>query len=186
MIKNIVISLTLLLSFPCWSLSSLNFGTYVPYFNKAQVSDSGASKKFELNPFVSYSSTIPLGTFSFIPEFGLSMDMNESPGYQKDYIFIRYMFGHSISPIMQLRYGLSTTWIKMTSEGGSTSLNNGGSTSTYYYPGGSKQSYITTLDGGLEWNFKQIYTLRFDLQIMSFTNFDKWNYNYILGISRYF
>jgi hypothetical protein len=184
--KTIVISL-LFISLQTFAKQALTMGSYVPYFAKAQSSDRGSTKVFEINPYISYSSLFQFENFIFFPEIGFSYSLADSnQNFKKNYYFFRYMFSTILTNKMILRYGLTTTWIQMTGSGKSTNQRNGDGFQTYYYPSGTRYSYITTFDFGFEMNFKENLTLKFDLEMMSFTNINNSSFNYILGVGRYF
>lgn len=162
-------------------------GTYVPYLNKAQVSNAGATQKYDLNPYVGIGTNFKMsGMQYFLPEFGYAYFMDNAAGSRREMIFLHYNFGYVLSSEFILRYGLSTHRYRIIGKGGTTTLDNGTSTSEFVNPSRTRESYFTTINLGGEYFFMQRSKgLRFDLNIMSFSEFENRVYNYLLSVNFY-
>ncbi|MBD64474.1 MAG: hypothetical protein CME62_04665 [Halobacteriovoraceae bacterium] len=162
-------------------------GTYVPYFLKAQVNDDGEHKKFELNPYIGLSTQIHVANKEyFVPELGYSYFLNTPEGMRREVVFLHYNFAHVITNNWLFRYGLTTHWYRVVGLGGTKRLKNGDSYKTFKNPDKTETSYFTTLNFGSEYfiNNKK-YSLRFDLNIMGFTEFADKEQNYLLTFNFY-
>jgi len=176
----IILSLTIFIPQSwCYMVST---GTYVPYLNKAQVSTSGSTQKYDLNPYIGIGTNFPMTSSQyFLPEFAYSYFMDNASGSRREMVFLHYNFGYVLSPDALLRYGLSTHWYRIIGKGGTTTLDNGTGTTSFANPDKTVTTYFTTLNLGAEYfiNSKQ-NSIRFDLNMMSFKDFDKRVYNYLL------
>ncbi len=93
---------SLLSLFILMSLSSLTArgfvttaGTFVPFVNKVQTNVSGATKKFELNPYIGIGTQIQMSSHQyFVPEIGYSYFLESSKNVFRDTIFIHYDFAY--------------------------------------------------------------------------------------------
>lgn len=169
-----------------YAVIMLSTGTYVPYFDKVQVSNSGATEKFDLNPYVSVGTQFNLsGPHYFMPELGYSYWLETAKKTKKSMIFLQYNFSYILTQNLILRYGLSTNWYKIKGEGGTVSLANGETHTEFKAPDKEVTTYYTTLNLGGEYFFKQSKSVRFDLNIMNFKNFDQRVYNYLLTVNFY-
>lgn len=165
----------------------LSTGTYVPYFNKAQVSTSGATQKFALNPYFSIGTQYSInGPHYFTPELGYVYYKENAKKTRTELIMLHYNFSYIIGPQFLLRYGLTNNQLRITGEGGTVRLNNGNSYTDFIAPNRTSSSYFTTLDLGSEYIFtNRAYALRFDLNMMNFLNFENRAYNYLLTFNFY-
>lgn len=161
-------------------------GTFVPYFNKEQTSESGDTKFFELNPYVGYGTNLHLsGSTYFLPEIAYSYLTNSEDGVRQEVIFINYHFSYYTSPSFILKYGMTTHWWRIVGSGGSKRLRNGDGYTNFKLPDETRTSYITSLFGGFESFIDQDKSFRFDLNIMDSINSDSRAYNYMLGVNFY-
>ena len=161
-------------------------GTYVPYFNKAQTSNSGDTQKFDLTPYAGIGKQFHLaGPQYFLPELGVAYWLENAKKTQKSMVFIHYNFAYVLSPSIIWRYGLSTQWYRIKGEGGTVNLRNGNGTSTFDAPSKTVTSYFTTFNLGSEFFLDKQRSIRFDLQIMNVNRFEDKAYNYLLTLNFY-
>lgn len=114
---------------------SISAGTFVANVNKAQVSDSGAAKTFELTPYVGAAKPIGIsGAHFFIPEFALAYYLDTARNIKKRIFFLKYNFGYFLNSQFLLRYGISTYWQTVEGEGSSLTLRNGSGYSEFPSP----------------------------------------------------
>ncbi|MFT6631093.1 MAG: hypothetical protein ACJAS4_001040 [Bacteriovoracaceae bacterium] len=165
----------------------ISAGTYVPYFNQAQVSDSGETQKFEINPYFGAGTQYALsGPHYFLPEIGFSYFLQNSKNTKKDVIFLHYNFGYTLNSQFIIRYGLTNHWYRLHGQGGSVSLSNGNGKTTFPSPDKTVVTYFTTLNIGGEYMFpSRQFSARYDFNIMSFQELDNRAYNYILTFNWY-
>ena len=70
-----------------------SFGTYVPYFNKAQINTAGDTQFFEINPYLAVGTQVLLsGPHYFTPEFGYGYYLENAKNTKRDQIFLHYNF----------------------------------------------------------------------------------------------
>lgn len=177
-----------LLFFPILSYAAngYNIGTYVPYFNKTQVSNDGSRQTFELTPYFGFGKQIQMsGPNYFMPELGLAYYMENAKKNQKSIIFLRYDFSYILSQKFILRYGLTNHWLRISGDGGTVSLRNGSGYADFKAPDSTSTSYFTTLDLGTEYFLKPSLALRLDFNMMSFQNMENSAFNYILTVNFY-
>lgn len=161
-------------------------GTFVPYFQKAQVSDSGSRQFFDLNPYASVGTLFPLvDAHFFVPEIGLTYYLENAKKTSKRIIFLHYDFAYVINDFSIFRYGLTNYWYTISGDGGEVRMRNGSGYANFDAPSKSVTTYFTTLDLGYEFFFNQDLSLRFDLNMMSMTDQENSAYNYLLTINFY-
>lgn len=161
-------------------------GTFVPYYNQMQVSDSGAKQSFDINPYLGIGTVYNIsGKHFFTPEFGYSFFLDNAKKTKKDVIFLHYNFATAFTSEHILRYGLTTHWYRISGDGGDVRLKNGNSYSNFKAPSKTVTTYFTTLDIGYEFFFKSDMTLRFDLNMMSAAELENKSFNYLLTLNFY-
>tara|TARA_B100001971_G_C18268036_1_gene596522 strand:- start:96948 stop:97499 length:552 start_codon:yes stop_codon:yes gene_type:complete len=161
-------------------------GTFVPYFNKEQVSESGSTKVFELNPYFGLGTNIHLsGSTYFLPELAYSYLKNSEDGVRQEIVFLNYHFSYYNSPQFIIKYGLSTYWWRIVGQGGTKRLRNGDGSTNFKLPNETRTSYVTALMAGFESFFKQDQSFRFDFYIMDSINAESRAYNYFIGLNFY-
>ena len=165
----------------------ISSGTYVPYFNKAQTTTSGSTQFFDLNPYIGAGAQILLsGPHYFSPEAGYVYYKENAKNTRTELINLQYNFSYVLSSRFLFRYGLSNNWLRIIGKGGNVSLKNGNTTTSFKSPDKTVTSYFTTLNLGTEYMFStRKYSLRFDLNMMSFAKFEKRAYNYLLTFNFY-
>lgn len=183
----IPISLTLLALSPrVRAAHLLSTGTFVSNFSKAQASDSGATKKFELVPYFGYGQQFNLGgPHYFMPELALAYFIDTPKKTDKKIVFLRYNFSYILSGSIILRYGLSTYWQIISGDGGTVVLRNGDSYKAFPAPDNRSVSYYTTADFGAEYFFNRTRSARFDLNLANAFDFENRAFNYILTYNWY-
>lgn len=162
-------------------------GTYVPYFNKAQINDSGETQKFAFNPYISIGTQMQMsGPHFFLPEFGLTYFLENATNTKRDIIHLHYNFGYVLNADFLIRYGISNQWYRLHGEGGTQRLKNGNGTTTFKSPSKTVTTYFSTLNLGTEYMLpSKQYSVRFDFQVMSFKEFEDRVYNYLLTLNFY-
>lgn len=166
--------------------SFVSVGTFVSYFNKEQVSESGDTKFFQLNPYIGYGTNINLsGPTYFLPEIAYSYLSNSKDGIRQEVIALNYHFSHYNSPSFILKYGLTTYWWRIVGQGGTKRLRNGDGYTNFKLPNETRTSYLTSLFVGFESFYQQDQSFRFDLNIMDSINSESRAYNYTIGINFY-
>lgn len=162
-----------------------NFGTFVPYFNKMQVSDSGAFQTFDFNPYIGIGTNLRIkGNNFFLPEAGYTFFTTTAKKTNKSIFFLKYNFGYYLKKF-NLRYGFTTHWYRIGGDGGTVTLNNGSGQSDFKAPSTTKTTYFTTVDLGIEYFLGKSFGARFDLNTMGINNSDKMAFNYLLSINYY-
>lgn len=166
--------------------SFVSVGTFVPYFNKEQVSENGSTKFFELNPTFGIGTNLYMsGSTYFLPEISYSYLNNSEDGVRQEIIALNYHFSYYNSPSFILKYGLSTYWWRIVGKGGTKRLRNGDGYTNFRMPDETRTSYVTALMGGFESFLDQEKSFRFDFHIMDSINSDSRAYNYFLGMNFY-
>lgn len=161
-------------------------GTFVPYFGKAQVSDSGATRFFDLNPYFFYGQQFHIsGPHYFMPEIGLAFYTDNPEGSKRRTIFLHYDFSYVLAQSFILRYGISTYWDTISGEGGTVTLKNGENYQEFDAPSGTHTSYYSTLDIGGEYFVRQNRSLRLDFNLMNARDWDNRAWNYLLTYNWY-
>ena len=161
-------------------------GTYVPYFDKVQVSNSGATQKFDLNPYFAIGKQFNMsGPHYFMPEFGYTYWLETAKKVQKSMIFLHYNFSYILSNRFIFRYGMTTHWYKIKGDGGTVSLRNGDGYTKFKAPSKEVTTYFTTLNLGGEFFFNRSIGLRFDLNMMNVNELEQRAYNYLLTVNFY-
>lgn len=161
-------------------------GTFVPFINKAQVSDEGATQKFELTPYIGYGQQIHInGPHYFMPEIALAYYVSPAKKTKKRVVFLHYDFSYILSSAFILRYGLSTYWYTQSGDGGTVTLRNGNNYSKFKAPSKTSTSYFSTLDFGGEFFIRQTRSIRLDFNMMNARDFKNRAYNYILTYNWY-
>jgi hypothetical protein len=186
-INKIIIFFIFILSPLLGSAYVINAGTYVPYFNQAQVSDSGETQKFDINPYFGAGTQISMsGPHYFLPEIGFSYFLETPKNTKKDIIFLHYNFGYTLNSQFIIRYGLTNHWYRLHGLGGSVTLSNGNGKTTFPSPDKTVVTYFTTLNLGGEFMLSsREFSVRYDLNIMSFQELDNRAFNYILTLNWY-
>ncbi len=177
----------IILSFNAEANYMVSTGTFVPYFAKAQTNTSGSTKTFELNPYIGIGKQINMtGNNYFMPELGYSYYLNNPKNMRRESIFLHYNFSRVFSQQFIARYGLTSNWYRIVGLGGSENLKNGTSSTTFPSPDETRTSYYTTLNfGGEAFVSSKKYSLRFDLNIMSFAELDNRAFNYLFTLNIY-
>lgn len=166
---------------------SISAGTFVANVNKAQVSDSGAAKTFELTPYVGAAKPIGIsGAHFFMPEFALAYYLDTARNIKKRIFFLKYNFGYFLNSQFLLRYGISTYWQTVEGEGSSLTLRNGSGYSEFPSPDETITSYFSTVDFGFEFFLNPARSARFDLNLMNAAQLPQRSFNYILSYNWYF
>lgn len=161
-------------------------GTYVPYFDKVQVSNSGATQKFDLNPYFAIGKQFNMsGPHYFMPELGYTYWLETAKKVKKNIIFLHYNFSYILSQRFIFRYGLTTHWYKIKGEGGTVSLRNGDGYTNFKAPDKEVTTYFTTLNLGSEFFFNKRLALRFDLNMMNVNELEQRAYNYLFTVNFY-
>tara|TARA_Y100000768_G_C23759798_1_gene578043 strand:- start:129 stop:626 length:498 start_codon:yes stop_codon:yes gene_type:complete len=161
-------------------------GTFVPYFGKSQSSDSGATTKFELTPYVSYGLQFHMfGAHYFVPELGLAYYHESAKKTRKRILFYHYNFSYILNPSFIIRYGFTTYWQRISGDGGSINLRNGDSYTDYTALSSPRDSYYTTLDLGGEFFLKPNRSVRLDFNMMNARDLENRAFNYILTYNWY-
>lgn len=161
-------------------------GTYVPYFDKVQVSNSGATQRFALNPYFAVGKQFQLtGTQYFMPELGYSHWLETAKKVQKSMIFLHYNFSYILSNNFIFRYGLSTHWYRIKGEGGTINLRNGSGYRDFKAPDKTITTYFTTVNLGTEYFYDRTLGIRFDLNMMDVNEFEQRAYNYLFTVNFY-
>ncbi|MEX0799347.1 MAG: hypothetical protein WD025_07875 [Bacteriovoracaceae bacterium] len=186
---NIFIKAFLLISFvlPVHGAHLVGVGTFVSYFNKVQVSDSGATRKFDLTPYFSYGQQFHIqGPHYFMPEIGLAYYHQTPKKVKKSTLFFHYDFSYIVSSQFIFRYGLTTYRHTISGEGGTISVRNGDNGyADFEVPSSARTTFFTTVDLGGEYFFNPKNSARFDLHIMNIRNFKNRAYNYLLTYNWY-
>lgn len=168
-----------------YAVIGYKFGTFVPYFGKMQVSDSGDTQTIDLNPYLGIGTNFRLkGNFLALPEAGYTFFTSTAKKNTKSIIFLKYNFGYAFKKFI-LRSGLSTHWYRLGGEGGTVTLSNGTGQTDFKAPLTTKTTYFTTLDFGVEYLFSTKFGARFDLNTMGFNNSESLAFNYILSFNYY-
>lgn len=164
-----------------------SIGTHVPYFNQAQVNESGSTQKIDINPYFGIGTSFHIwGRHFFLPELAYSYYLDNPAGSSREVYFLHYDFGFALRETTLLRYGLTTHYYRIKGRGGNTKLNNGNSTQSFPNPNKTVTTHFTTLDLGVEQFFLQkTKSVRFDLNFMSFRDFDHTSLNYLLTVNFY-
>lgn len=167
---------------------SISTGTHVPYFQSAQISNSGAKQTFDINPYIGIGTNIPMSASQyFLPEFGYSYYLDNPAGSRREVLFLHYNFGYVLSNVFLLRYGLTTHYYRIIGKGGTTTLANGNSTKAFVNPNRTSTTVFTTLNLGGDYFFdSKQKSIRFDLNMMSFRDFRNRMYNYLLTLNFYY
>lgn len=161
-------------------------GTFVQNFNKTQASDSGATTKFDLVPYIGYGRQFHLsGAHYFMPEIALAYYLENAEKVSRRTVFLHYDFSYIASQRFILRYGLTTYWYTIDGDGGSVNLRNGDSYSEFPAPDGAVTSYYTTVDFGAEFFINPRRALRLDFNLMNVRDWDNRILNYILTYNWY-
>ena len=161
-------------------------GTFVPYVGKAQSSDSGATTKFELTPYVSYGLQFHMfGPHYFMPELGLAYYHESAKKTKKRILFFHYDFSYIWSSSFIIRYGWTTYWQTISGGGGSINLRNGDSYTDYTALSSPRDSYYTTLDLGGEFFINPTRSVRLDFNMMNARDLENRAFNYILTYNWY-
>ena len=161
-------------------------GTYVPYFNKVQTSNTGATKKFELTPYFGLGWQFHIaGPQYFTPELGYAHWLDNAKKTKKSMVFLHYNFSYVLSPSFLWRYGLTTHWYRIGGDGGTVTLRNGNGYTDFHAPSKTVTSYFTTFNLGAEFFMDREKSLRFDLHMMNANEFENKAYNYLLTINFY-
>lgn len=178
----------LIFIYPTFAFSYfLSTGTHVPYFGQAQISNSGATQKFEINPYIGIGTQYPIiSQHYFTPEIGYVYYRENAKKTRTELIAVHYDFSYMINSQFVLRYGLTNNWYRIIGEGGNISLKNGNGYTSFPAPDETRTTYFTTLDLGLEYLLtNKQYALRFDMNIMSFAKLENKAYNYLLTFNFY-
>lgn len=178
--------LVFIFPFSAWAYF-ISAGTYVPYFNKVQVSNTGETQKFRINPYFGIGTQLLLsGPNFFTPEFGYTYFLENAKNTRRDQIYLHYNFSYTLNSNFVLRYGLTNNWYRLHGLGGSVTLDNGNSKTTFPSPDKTVVTYFSTLNVGGEFIFtNRQYSLRFDFQTMSFKKLENRSYNYLLTFNFY-
>ena len=180
------ILISFFLALPARGAHLVTTGTFVPYFNKAQISNTGATRKFELNPYVGYGQQFHIsGPHYFMPEIALAFYLDNAKKTTRRTLFLHYDFSYVLTNVFLLRYGLTTYWHTIEGEGGTVTLRNGDSYSDFKAPSKARTSYYTTVDFGGEYFFNPVRSLRLDVNMMNARDFENRAFNYILSYNWY-
>ena len=179
--------LLFLFSFNSFAGFMYSTGTYVPYFAKAQVNNNGSTKTFELNPYIGIGKQLHMsGHNYFMPELGYSYFFNNPSNMRREQIFLHYNFSRVFSDSFIARYGLTSNWYRIIGKGGNERLKNGTGSTSFPSPDETRTSYYTTLNfGGEAFYMSRKYSIRFDLNIMSFSKLEDRAFNYLLTLNFY-
>lgn len=187
--KRILLWLIFSFSFNSTTLYSATLysgGTYVPFFNQAQVTNLGEKQKFDLTPYFGIGKQLHIsGPQYFMPELGYAYWLENAKKVQKSMVFIHYNFSYILSQSFIWRYGLSTQWYRIVGEGGTVKLKNGNGYSSFDAPDKTRTSYFTTLNMGGEFFFNKEMSMRIDLQMMNVNELEDKSYNYLLTLNLY-
>ena len=162
-------------------------GSHVPYFNQAQVNESGSTQKIDINPYFGIGTNYHIyERHYFLPEFAYSYYLDNPSGSSREVYFLHYDFGYAFSENTLLRYGLTTHYYRIKGQGGNTKLKNGNSSQSFPNPDKTVTTHFTTADLGAEQFFSQkTKSVRFDLNLMSFRDIDRTSFNYLLTVNFY-
>lgn len=162
-------------------------GTHVPYFNQAQISTSGATQKFTLNPYFSFGHQLTLSKRHFFsPELGYAYYREQAKKLRTELIEVHYNLSYVLSSNFLLRYGLANNWYRMIGQGGNITLSNGNGTTSFPAPDKTVTTYYTTLNLGTEYILpNRKYSIRFDLNTLSFARLENKAFNYLLTVNFY-
>tara|TARA_B100000029_G_scaffold356530_1_gene349330 strand:- start:862 stop:1452 length:591 start_codon:yes stop_codon:yes gene_type:complete len=181
--KKMKLFFVILFLVPTLSYSSFNFGTYVPYFLKAQTSKEADTTKIAFNPFASYDYNLfTIWSQKFNPEAGFVYHFDAKDNSTHQTIFLLYNFEYDWSSSFALRYGLGTFLNRISGDGSTVTLNNGESTSDFYAPSELQTSYTSSLNFGFKLNVSPKWLLRFDTQVMRFASSTKRSFSYLLSV----
>lgn len=151
-LRTILSTALFVYSFHAQSVIMYSTGTYVPYFNKMQVSNSGATQKFALNPYLAIGKQFHMsGAHYFMPELGYTYWLETAKRVKKSMIFLHYNFSYILSESFIFRYGISTHWYRIKGEGGTVSLRNGDGNTNFKAPDKEVVTYFTTMNLGTEY-----------------------------------
>ena len=166
---------------------SASVGSHVPYFNQAQTSESGDTQKIDINPYFGLAGQFHFfGRHYLLPEFGYSYYLDNPTGSKRDVFFLHYNLGYVLRDTTLLRYGLTTHYYRVQGEGGRTTLRNGDDSQSFPNPNKTVTTHFTTLDLGVEQFFDHKQkSIRFDLNMMNFRDFDNLSLNYLLTANFY-
>lgn len=183
---QIIFFLALINSPKVYATYMYSAGTYVPYFNKMQVSNSGQSQKFTMTPYFSVGTQMQMSAIQyFMPELGYAYWLETAEKIKKSMIFLHYNFSYILSSDFIFRYGLTTHWYKIKGEGGTIRLRNGDDYINFDVPDKEVTTYFTTLNLGAEYFFKRSISARFDLNMMSVNEFENNANNYLFTVNFY-
>lgn len=162
-----------------------SIGSHVPFFNQAQVNESGSTQKVDINPYFGVGTNFHIfNRHYFLPEFGYSYYLDNPSGSKREVLFLHYNIGFALRETTLLRYGLTTHYYRIKGEGGNTKLKNGESTQSFPNPNKTVTTHFTTMDFGVEQFFSQKKrSVRFDLNLMNFKNIDRRSFNYLLTVN---
>lgn len=175
-----------LLTIPCYGYH-FSAGTHVPYFDRAQVNNSGTTQKFALNPYFSIGGQYGLsGAHFFSPELGYAYNREQAKNMRTELIMVHYNFSYVLNSQFLFRYGLANNWYRIVGKGGNVTLNNGNATTSFPAPDKTVTTYYTTLNLGTEYMLSnRKYSIRFDLNTMSFAKLENKVFNYLLTVNFY-
>ena len=186
LLLSLVFTVSMLWGASVMATTMYSVGTFVPYFDKAQISDSGQTQKFSLTPYFSVGSQLQMTAIHyFMPELGYARWLETAEKVQKSMIFLHYNFSYIFSSNFIFRYGLTTHWYMIKGEGGTVRLRNGDGYTNFEAPDKQVTSYFTTLNLGGEYFFQQSLSTRFDLNMMNINEFENKSYNYLLTVNFY-
>jgi hypothetical protein len=166
---------------------SIATGTYVNYFNEIQTNVRGDTKKFEINPFVSYSTQFQISAKNyFLPEIGYAYFLISPKNIRREMIFLKYNFGYVVSDKLLFRYGISSHSYRIIGSGGSQTLGNGSGRTKFPSLNKTVTSNFSTVDFGFEYFVGgKKNSIRYDLNIMNIANSSNNSLNYLLTYNWY-
>lgn len=149
-------------------LDDLQFGIGV--YNGSPVSTqkdkTGSRDPYSISPqFLINGKFSSNSVWYFLPEWNFISATTESNDYTKQIHRFALMAGYRPFDHLMFRFGGSLFVTKISGEGGNVAIINGASTSTYYRPRDANESYNFTADVGLEYGFRNNFSLRSDLNV---------------------
>lgn len=162
-------------------------GTITQFVGRIQQDESGSTNSFDFNPYLTVGSEFHLyKDFSFTPEFAFTFPKDGRDPHMKKWTYWTQLLGVYSWRDFKFKFGPGLIMNRISSEGGSQTLNNGGSFSDFPMPKGSSTSTNMTLNFATEWRFIKEVSTRFEGQLVNLTDSDSRAFSYTISFYYHF
>lgn len=162
-------------------------GSLTQFVGRIQQDESGSTNSFEFNPYLSIGTEFGLyKDFSFAPEFSFSFPKSSRDSRISKMSYWAQLLAIYTWKDFKIKFGPGLIMNRISSDGGTQTLNNGTSTSDFPMPNGSSTSRNLTLNTAIQWQFIEQVSARFEGWAVNLSDSESRSFSYTFSAYYHF